>query len=164
MIKLISKLFLLFFLQFYTFQSVAQQDKTFKWNDSELKVGTVYCLTTTFRYNNASVMVDSTEQEELQNLASFLKSHPNCILLLEIHTDIRGAASYNMRLSQRRAEMFHYYLCVNFQVNSNQLKAKGFGESKPIYSKEYIATLTEDKAIQDAHQANRRVLVRIIDI
>ena len=52
-------------------------------------------------------------------------------LTLEGHTDATGAADYNLRLSQRRAEAVVAYL-VRRGVGSDRLRAAGFGEYRPL--------------------------------
>lgn len=47
------------------------------------------------------------------------------------HTDTRGASAYNMRLSQARAESVRRYLLDHFNLRSENLLAKGYGETQP---------------------------------
>lgn len=48
--------------------------------------------------------------------------------LIAGHTDGKGRASYNLELSQRRAEAVREFLMVNFKIDGTRLVAKGFGE------------------------------------
>ncbi|MFM9848318.1 MAG: OmpA family protein [Hyphomicrobiaceae bacterium] len=48
--------------------------------------------------------------------------------LIAGHTDGKGRASYNLELSQRRAEAVREFLMVNFKIDGSRLVAKGFGE------------------------------------
>lgn len=52
-------------------------------------------------------------------------------LALEGHTDARGTADYNLRLSQRRAEAVVAYLRQR-GVAESRLRAAGFGEYRPL--------------------------------
>jgi outer membrane protein OmpA-like peptidoglycan-associated protein len=47
------------------------------------------------------------------------------------HTDATGAEQYNLGLSERRAQAVVAYLATK-GVDENELKAKGFGKSKPV--------------------------------
>lgn len=47
------------------------------------------------------------------------------------YTDSRGAAKYNLKLSQRRAEAVRAYL-IGKGIDADRLTAKGFGESHPV--------------------------------
>jgi hypothetical protein len=84
----------------------------------------------------------------LDDVASVLRSHPE-VLLLEIqgHTDVSGAAEYNLELSSRRAEAVRRYLIEVQGVNPERLVARGLGESAPI----------RPGSTPDDHEANRRV-------
>lgn len=48
--------------------------------------------------------------------------------LIAGHTDGKGRASYNLELSQRRAEAVREFLMVTFKIDGGRLVAKGFGE------------------------------------
>jgi outer membrane protein OmpA-like peptidoglycan-associated protein len=50
--------------------------------------------------------------------------------LIAGHTDAKGSSSYNLRLSQRRAEAVRQFLIDNFKIAPERLVAKGFGEQR----------------------------------
>jgi outer membrane protein OmpA-like peptidoglycan-associated protein len=52
-------------------------------------------------------------------------------VVIEGHTDNVGSDKLNLSLSQRRAQSVMDYL-VSKGIESHRLRAKGFGESKPI--------------------------------
>jgi outer membrane protein OmpA-like peptidoglycan-associated protein len=88
----------------------------------------------------------------LDEVATVLKANPNIQVRVEGHTDSRGSESYNMDLSQRRAEAVVEYL-VETGLDASRLQAKGFGESRPI----------EDNATAEGRAANRRVEIHITE-
>lgn len=47
------------------------------------------------------------------------------------HTDTRGSAALNQRLSQERAESVRQYLLGKFQLRAENIIAKGYGETQP---------------------------------
>jgi outer membrane protein OmpA-like peptidoglycan-associated protein len=53
---------------------------------------------------------------------------------IEGHTDNRGAALYNQKLSEKRAQSVQQYLVQHFAIGPERLPVKGFGPSKPIAS------------------------------
>ncbi|MEM5517402.1 OmpA family protein [Henriciella sp. AS95] len=63
-----------------------------------------------------------------------------------VHTDARGADSYNLRLSQERADAVKQYLVDN-GVTESKLTAVGYGESRPL---DYAQT-------SEAYARNRRI-------
>jgi outer membrane protein OmpA-like peptidoglycan-associated protein len=53
---------------------------------------------------------------------------------IEGHTDSRGSALYNQRLSEKRAQSIQHYLVQHFAIDPERLPVKGYGASKPIAS------------------------------
>jgi len=66
---------------------------------------------------------------------------------IEGHTDERGDAKYNQKLSAGRVDTVLKYLAEK-GIDSKRLTSKGFGESKP---------LIKGATTEDDHQRNRRV-------
>ena len=109
----------------------------------------------------------------LDELVKLLNENPNVTIELSAHTDNRGSAQYNERLSQRRAESVVNYL-IEHGIAADRLTPKGYGEDKPKTIKRKVAeryaflkegdVLNEafinnlkDPAQQDScHQLNRR--------
>lgn len=50
---------------------------------------------------------------------------------IEGHTDSKGSASYNQRLSERRADSVRRFLLANFGIPARRLEAVGQGEGSP---------------------------------
>ena len=67
----------------------------------------------------------------LNILVELLKKYPYMEVELGAHTDSRASDAYNMRLSQNRANATLEYLVEN-GINRKRLKAKGYGERKPL--------------------------------
>lgn len=99
-----------------------------------------------FRTNSSRILPRSFAL--LDNVASVLNAHPEIdFVRVEGHTDERGSAKYNLRLSDKRAKSVVKYL-VGKGVSSDRLGGQGFGEERPIVSG---ATTKEE------HAQNRRV-------
>ncbi|MFZ1705604.1 MAG: OmpA family protein [Saprospiraceae bacterium] len=102
--------------------------------------------------------IRSDGELELDNLIFFLQKNPEVRIELGSHTDVRGKAAYNLRLSQRRAESVLAYLHKN-NIDLSRVKAKGYGES------ELVNGCTENVECSEAeHQANRRTEIKIIKL
>jgi OmpA-OmpF porin, OOP family len=91
--------------------------------------------------------------DELNTLVSLLKEYPSMVVQLEGHTEPRGSATLNMRLSQKRVEAVRDYLIVQ-GIKPKRIKLKAFGGSMP---------LTKENT-EEAINKNRRVEVRILNL
>lgn len=76
-----------------------------------------------------------------------------CPKVIEIagHTDSKGDAEVNQRLSQRRADKVAKYL-VNHGVAPNRIVARGYGEQQPI----------GDNSTEEGRKMNRRIEFRVL--
>jgi OmpA-OmpF porin, OOP family len=88
----------------------------------------------------------------LYNLITFLREHPDRGVVIEGHTDDVGSDTYNQQLSQQRAEAVRSFLASN-GVDTARIQARGLGEALPV-----TANTTEA-----GRQQNRRVEVVILD-
>lgn len=100
--------------------------------------------------NNSSVIVDAYRQE-IEKIASFMQQYPDTTVVIEGHTDDRGAAKYNQQLSQKRATAVMQYLVDNFSIASDRVSAIGEGESSPV----------ADNNTAEGRSTNRRVQAEI---
>lgn len=73
--------------------------------------------------------------------------HPNGQIVIEGHTDNRGSESYNLALSQRRAEAVGAWL-KSHGVASHRLKCLGRGESTPCASNAEEAGRTRNRRVE----------------
>ena len=67
----------------------------------------------------------------LNGVAASLAEHKEIRLEVAGHTDSSGNDELNLDLSQRRAETVRAYL-ISKGVSADALKAKGYGENKPV--------------------------------
>ncbi len=107
-------------------------------------------LTATFKsdflFNFNSFTLKAGAYPELDRVSRILNQYPQTRIRVEGHTDSRGSAEYNMKLSQRRAEAVANAL-IQRGVDPVRITTIGFGESQPVSS--------------DA-SANRRVDIKIM--
>jgi len=85
-----------------------------------------------FEFNSAAIAAATIAT--LDEVGQALTTRPESRVEIQGHTDAVGAAAYNMQLSQRRADAVRDYLLANFDLNADQLVAKGYGEADPIAS------------------------------
>ena len=89
-------------------------------------------------------------ENQLNNLLTVVNGKPDARVAIEGHTDVRGEADYNQKLSERRAASVRDWLIAH-GVAGSRITASGAGESRPLK----LGNTEED------HQANRRVEIRI---
>ncbi len=95
---------------------------------------------------------------ELESLANMMLKYPAMTIELESHTDARGAADYNMELSQRRGESVLEFLSAR-GVSANRVSLKPMGESQLRNHCADGVPCTEEE-----HQLNRRTEIRILTV
>jgi OOP family OmpA-OmpF porin len=90
---------------------------------------TVVVRAVDFEFN--STQLTAPAQHTLNEVAAALLTQPELHIEVQGHTDSIGTDSYNLGLSQRRADAVKAYL-VNRGLSASILSAKGFGKAKPI--------------------------------
>ena len=105
-----------------------------------------------FEYNRAKIQPRS--EPMLMEMATLIKSRADLgRISIEGHTDDRGAAAYNLKLSQERAEAVRSFL-IAAGVEAERLEAHGFGKTRPI----------DDNKTEAGRARNRRVDFRLVDL
>ena len=93
---------------------------------------------------------------ELDKLVSYMKERPTLIVELSSHTDCRGSDSYNIELSQNRAQSCVDYI-IEKGIEKNRIVAKGYGETNLVNQcSDGIECSPEE------HQENRRTELKFI--
>lgn len=70
--------------------------------------------------------------DTLRKVAEVAASYPNSPLLIEGHTDGKGTHTYNMTLSENRAQSVKNWLVQNASVAASRITTRGSGETKPV--------------------------------
>ncbi|MCG8385392.1 MAG: OmpA family protein [Cytophagales bacterium] len=95
--------------------------------------------------------ITETSHGELDELVNMLKQNTEMIIQLEGHTDFRGNAKQNMRLSERRVVSVKNYL-VEKGIPKKRIKTKAFGGTQPL-------SRAND---EESRRKNRRVEARVL--
>lgn len=103
--------------------------------------------------------IRSDARAELDKLLVTLKDNPGVTIEMGSHTDSRGRDSYNMELSERRAQEAVAYLVSTGNLDPNSLVAKGYGETQLVNR-----CRNGVKCSEELHQKNRRTEIRILGI
>lgn len=92
----------------------------------------------------------------LQRVAEMIQKHGKPIILVEGFTDSKGSDSYNLTLSQRRADSVKQWLIAH-KTTGGVLSTKGWGEAKPVAPNEN----PDGSDNPEGRQKNRRVEITI---
>lgn len=84
-----------------------------------------------FEFDSSKLTSDA--KVVLQEVIEAMKKHPNVRLEIQGHTDNVGDPSYNITLSQERAQAVKDHMVEN-GISATRLTTNGFGENKPIAS------------------------------
>jgi outer membrane protein OmpA-like peptidoglycan-associated protein len=101
-------------------------------------------------FDRSSAAIGSSSKDILDEIAKAAASCPGG-MRIEGHTDSRGGATLNNKLSQNRAEAVRKALIAR-GVAAERLVAEGFGADKPV----------ADNATDDGRARNRRIEIKMI--
>jgi outer membrane protein OmpA-like peptidoglycan-associated protein/tetratricopeptide (TPR) repeat protein len=114
-----------------------------------------------FKFND--FIIQPKEGVKLKPLINLLIANRDLRIRIESHTDSVGSITDNLKLSQKRANATRAYL-ISKEVHENQiLSAIGLGENCPLYSTDYIHSLSTRKEREEAHNKNRRSIFILED-
>jgi len=86
-------------------------------------------------------------QKTMDTLAEFLREYPEHRLLIEGHTDSRGADAYNVALSESRANAVLLAL-IDRGIDPGRLEIAAMGESYPLASNDTSAGMQENRRVE----------------
>lgn len=101
-----------------------------------------------FDFDKSNIRPDA--EIELAKILAAMREYPELIIHIESHTDSRGSDSYNLALSERRAQSTLKWL-VGKGIDANRLTAKGYGETQLVNECSNGVPCTAEE-----HQLNRR--------
>jgi len=85
---------------------------------------------------------------EIEAVAKLMKEYPTAKVEVQGHTDSRGNAQANDKLSQDRADAVAAVLSKNYGIAADRISAKGYGAAQPV----------ADNKTADGQAKNRRVV------
>jgi len=115
-----------------------------------LAVPQQYTLQLTFE--NGSVKIIGDPRAALAEAAALITQYPETTVVIEGHTDDRGPARYNLKMSRLRAEAVANVLVNDLGIDAGRVKTEGFGEAKPIAT----------NATHEGRERNRRVVATVL--
>jgi len=112
---------------------------------TEIRIDNIY-------YDLDSFVLRKESKPSLDKLVKILEDTPDALVQINSHTDERGKAEYNLKLSDNRAKSVVDYL-VSKGINPARLTSKGFGFTAPVIK----GAKTEEE-----HQQNRRTAFQVM--
>jgi len=94
---------------------------------------------------------------ELDRLGKDMLENPSVNLQMKSHTDSRGPASYNMKLSEKRGKSVLDYLTAK-GISASRINAQAFGETQPVNKCKDGVKCTEAE-----YKLNRRTETLVIE-
>ena len=107
-------------------------------------------------YNTGSFRINPGASTDLEKLVKFLKDNPGVTIEIDSHTDSRGSASRNLKLSRARAQQVVEYLQKQ-SIAKNRLVAKGYGATRLVNGCKVGVKCTDAE-----HAKNRRTELKIL--
>jgi outer membrane protein OmpA-like peptidoglycan-associated protein len=104
-----------------------------------------------FDFDRSSLRADS--KPELARVLAVLKQNPSMKIEISGHTDNKGSAAYNLKLSEARAKSVVDFL-VSAGIDKNRLTYTGLGFSEPVASND----------TEEGRQLNRRIEFKITSV
>ena len=105
-----------------------------------------------FNYNKSDITPET--KLVLNELVAIMKQSPNVSIFIKSHTDNRGTAKYNLKLSEERANATAQYL-ISQGIAGQRVSGKGYGQLEPKIDCQ--ANCTEED-----HKENRRSAFLIV--
>jgi len=99
-----------------------------------------------FDTNSATIKPES--EPILDEVAEFLKANPGMKMEVQGHTDNKGPAEYNMKLSEKRAAAVKAYLVKDEAVKSDRLTTKGYGITMPAASNDTAEGRVKNRRVE----------------
>jgi OOP family OmpA-OmpF porin len=104
----------------------------------------------TFDFNSA--VIKPVSYPVLDDAARVFKAKPTMRVEISGHTDSIGSDSYNMKLSNQRANSVRDYLIRYHNIDPSRLIAVGYGETQPI----------ADNRTRSGRDMNRRIEFKVL--
>jgi OmpA-OmpF porin, OOP family len=98
-----------------------------------------------FEYDKANLKPGA--QQNLYRLVTFLNEHPDQTVVIEGHTDSKGSDTYNLDLSQRRAQAVQGFLLSN-GIGGERIAVRGYGEAYPVASNDTMAGRQQNRRVE----------------
>ncbi|KQT26054.1 hypothetical protein ASG22_05055 [Chryseobacterium sp. Leaf405] len=108
-----------------------------------------------FAFNSSDLT--AVAKTNLDKLSQVLANNPDTNINIYGYTDSVGSDSYNLSLSERRANSVKSYL-LSKGITSNRMFAKGEGESSPVATNDTDEGRAKNRRVEFAITANEKMI------
>ncbi|MCW8344466.1 OmpA family protein [Vibrio sp. ZSDZ65] len=117
----------------------------------EKHIDTTQSMAIRVLFDNNSTTIKSVFQNQIRQMADFLKAYPDTTIEIQGYASIVGNPEKNLVLSQNRADAVRQAI-INNGISPNRLTIVGFGDTKPeeLGSNEF------------SHAMNRKVVASVV--
>ncbi len=132
----------------------ALKEEISKRSDAEKQLlGTGMLLLDAVYFKTGKTDISINSKPYLNIIAKMLAKYPKLQIEVSGHTDNVGNASYNLSLSQGRAEAVRAYMAAFAPALNDHLSARGYGMTQP----------KADNGTEDGRKHNRRIEIRVLN-
>jgi peptidoglycan-associated lipoprotein len=126
--------------------ALEQQRRAKEAAEREFRAARIKFMYEDIYFKSGSYQLSPGARENLKGKAEWLRNHPEISVIIEGHTNQRGAKEYNFALGDRRAGAVKSFL-IREGIKRERLNAVSYGNEQPV-----------DKGkTQEARAKNRRV-------
>lgn len=104
-------------------------------------------LPSSMGFANNSTILSHRAYPSLNNIVSFLKTHPNMQIKIAGFTDNVGSARSNVIVSEERAKRIANYL-MDHGIRPDRIQTQGLGEKDPIASNHTLAGRAKNRRVE----------------
>lgn len=100
-------------------------------------------------FETGKAVIKTESYEILFQVAETLNENPQIVKLeVQGHTDSRGSAKYNLKLSSKRAAAVRNFLIEKGDVAPDRLTSQGYGESEPLNTEESPSAWAQNRRVE----------------
>ena len=103
-------------------------------------------------FDFASAQIKSQSKPTLDEIAAVMTAHPEWKLNVAGHTDNVGGDTFNMQLSQQRAESVKAALVTQYKIAADRLSTAGYGASSPVETNDTMEGRARNRRVELSKQ------------
>lgn len=104
--------------------------------------------TTGIYFNTDKAIIKAESYAVLKSVADYLTENPEIKIKVVGHTDSQGDDSYNLTLSEKRAQAVILSLTEQFNIDKSRLTAIGKGETEPIDDNKKVTGRANNRRVE----------------